>query len=99
VHGRGADFALPVKDNQPGLFDALDTVLTRALWDKAPFSVHVLRQMRKTDGQGPGRWAGFVPFQLPGKYKKAACRPTGPDCAGRQAAVTDTRDDWMSCLS
>jgi SAM-dependent methyltransferase len=25
----------------------------RALWDKAPFSVHVLRQMRKTDGQGP----------------------------------------------
>src|SRR5712692_9392080 len=24
VHGRGADFAFPVKDNQPGLFDALD---------------------------------------------------------------------------
>jgi predicted transposase YbfD/YdcC len=23
VHGRGADFAFPVKDNQPGLFDAL----------------------------------------------------------------------------
>jgi hypothetical protein len=22
VHGRGADFAFPVKDNQPGLFDA-----------------------------------------------------------------------------
>ncbi len=26
VHGRGADFAFPVKDNQPGLFDALDTL-------------------------------------------------------------------------
>jgi predicted transposase YbfD/YdcC len=26
VHGRGADFALPVKDNQPGLFDALDVL-------------------------------------------------------------------------
>ena len=26
VHGRGADFALPVKDNQPGLFDALDAL-------------------------------------------------------------------------
>ena len=25
----------------------------RALWDKAPFSLHVLRQMKKTDGQGP----------------------------------------------
>jgi predicted transposase YbfD/YdcC len=24
VHGRSADFAFPVKDNQPGLFDALD---------------------------------------------------------------------------
>jgi predicted transposase YbfD/YdcC len=26
VHGRGADFAFPVKDNQPGLFDALDAL-------------------------------------------------------------------------
>jgi predicted transposase YbfD/YdcC len=26
VHGRGADFALPVKDNQPSLFDALDAL-------------------------------------------------------------------------
>src|SRR5450755_2398911 len=26
VHGRGADFVLPVKDNQPGLFDALDAL-------------------------------------------------------------------------
>jgi predicted transposase YbfD/YdcC len=26
VHGRGADFILPVKDNQPGLFDALDAL-------------------------------------------------------------------------
>ena len=26
VHQRGADFALPVKDNQPGLFDALDAL-------------------------------------------------------------------------
>jgi SAM-dependent methyltransferase len=25
----------------------------RALWDKAPFSLHVLRQMHKTGGQGP----------------------------------------------
>jgi SAM-dependent methyltransferase len=25
----------------------------RALWDKAPFSLRVLRQMNKTDGQGP----------------------------------------------
>ena len=25
----------------------------RALWDRAPFSVQVLRQMRKTDGNGP----------------------------------------------
>jgi hypothetical protein len=25
----------------------------RALWDKAPFSLQVLRQMKKTDGQGP----------------------------------------------
>jgi predicted transposase YbfD/YdcC len=26
VHGRGADFAFPVKDNQPGLSDALDAL-------------------------------------------------------------------------
>jgi Transposase DDE domain len=26
VHGRGADFAFPVKDSQPGLFDALDAL-------------------------------------------------------------------------
>jgi predicted transposase YbfD/YdcC len=26
VHGRGADFILPAKDNQPGLFDALDAL-------------------------------------------------------------------------
>jgi predicted transposase YbfD/YdcC len=26
VHGRDADFVLPVKDNQPGLFDALDAL-------------------------------------------------------------------------
>ena len=26
VHGRGADFILPVKDNQPSLFDALDAL-------------------------------------------------------------------------
>jgi len=26
VHGRSADFAFPVKDNQPGLFDALDAL-------------------------------------------------------------------------
>jgi hypothetical protein len=26
AHGRGADFAFPVKDNQPGLFDALDAL-------------------------------------------------------------------------
>ena len=26
LHGRGADFAFPVKDNQPGLFDALDAL-------------------------------------------------------------------------
>ena len=26
LHGRGADFALPVKDNQPGLLDALDAL-------------------------------------------------------------------------
>ena len=25
----------------------------RALWDRAPFSIRVLRQMNKTDGQGP----------------------------------------------
>lgn len=25
----------------------------RALWDKPPFSLHMLRQMNKTDGQGP----------------------------------------------
>jgi SAM-dependent methyltransferase len=25
----------------------------RALWDRPPFSVHVLRQMKKTDGPGP----------------------------------------------
>lgn len=25
----------------------------RALWDRSPFSVRVLRQMTKTDGQGP----------------------------------------------
>jgi hypothetical protein len=25
----------------------------RALWDRAPFSVRVLRQMRKTGGGGP----------------------------------------------
>jgi predicted transposase YbfD/YdcC len=32
VHGRGGDFALPVKDNQPGLFDALDALP----WHQAP---------------------------------------------------------------
>jgi predicted transposase YbfD/YdcC len=26
VHGRGADFVFPVKDNQPGLFDAIDAL-------------------------------------------------------------------------
>jgi predicted transposase YbfD/YdcC len=26
LHGRGADFAFPVKDNQPGLFDVLDAL-------------------------------------------------------------------------
>jgi len=25
----------------------------RAIWDRSPFSVRVLRQMAKTDGQGP----------------------------------------------
>ena len=25
----------------------------RALWDAAPFTIQVLRQMTKTDGQGP----------------------------------------------
>lgn len=29
VHGRGADFAFPVKDSQPGLFDALDALPRR----------------------------------------------------------------------
>jgi hypothetical protein len=29
VHGRGADFAFPVKHNQPGLFDALDALPRR----------------------------------------------------------------------
>ncbi len=32
VHGRGADFALPVNDNQPGLLDALDALP----WPDAP---------------------------------------------------------------
>ncbi len=32
VHGRGADFAFPVKDNQPGLFGALDALP----WHKLP---------------------------------------------------------------
>ncbi len=32
VHGRGADFAFPVKDNQPGLFDVLDDLP----WRDAP---------------------------------------------------------------
>jgi len=32
----------------------------RALWDKAPFSLHVLRQMKKTDGQGPCFGADFL---------------------------------------
>lgn len=32
VHGRGADFAFPVKDNQPRLFDALDALP----WHDAP---------------------------------------------------------------
>ncbi len=32
MHGRGADFALPVKqDNQPGLFDALDALPWRGV--------------------------------------------------------------------
>jgi predicted transposase YbfD/YdcC len=34
VHGRGADFAFPVKDNQPGLFDALDVLP----WHDVPVS-------------------------------------------------------------
>jgi predicted transposase YbfD/YdcC len=41
VHGRGADFALAVKDNQPGLFDALP-------WRDVPVS-------RATAGRGHGR--------------------------------------------
>ncbi len=32
----------------------------RALWDKAPFSLHMLRQMNKTDGQGPCFGADFL---------------------------------------
>jgi predicted transposase YbfD/YdcC len=31
LHGRGADFILPVKDNQPGLFDALDALPWRGV--------------------------------------------------------------------
>jgi SAM-dependent methyltransferase len=32
----------------------------RALWDKPPFSVRVLRRMNKTDGQGPYFGEGFL---------------------------------------
>jgi predicted transposase YbfD/YdcC len=31
LHGRGADFVLPAKDNQPGLFDALDALPWRSV--------------------------------------------------------------------
>ena len=31
MHGRGADFAFPVKANQPGLFDALDALPWRGV--------------------------------------------------------------------
>jgi predicted transposase YbfD/YdcC len=44
LHGRGADFALPVKDNQPGLFDALDALP----WHQAPVS-------HTATGRGHGR--------------------------------------------
>src|SRR5258708_32678311 len=42
LHRRGADFILPAKDNQPGLFDALDALpwhqapVTHAATDRAP---------------------------------------------------------------
>jgi len=32
----------------------------RALWDKPPFSLRVLRQMNKTDGPGPGFGEDFL---------------------------------------
>jgi predicted transposase YbfD/YdcC len=44
MHGRGADFALPVKDNQPGLFDALDILP----WHQAPVT-------HAATGRGHGR--------------------------------------------
>jgi predicted transposase YbfD/YdcC len=44
VHGRGADFAFPVKDNQPGLFDALDALP----WHDVPVS-------HEAAGRGHGR--------------------------------------------
>ena len=44
VHRRGGDFALPVKDNQPGLFDALDALP----WHQAPVT-------HTATGRGHGR--------------------------------------------
>ncbi len=44
LHGRGADFILPAKDNQPGLFDALDALP----WRDVPVT-------HATTGRGHGR--------------------------------------------
>jgi hypothetical protein len=32
----------------------------RALWDRPPFAVQVLRQMTRTDGQGPSYGEDFL---------------------------------------
>jgi len=57
VHGRGADFILPAKDNQPGLFDALDALpwhdvpVTHATTDRGHGRIET-RTIQVTDAPG-----------------------------------------------
>jgi SAM-dependent methyltransferase len=47
----------------------------RALWNQAPFSLRVLRQMRKTDGQGPCFGEDFLWTLLAAKEGRPASGP------------------------
>ena len=61
VHGRGADFVLPVKDNQPGLFDALDALP----WHRRPGHPRRHRPRPRPDHHPHHPGHGRAPRDLP----------------------------------
>src|ERR1035438_10549225 len=87
VHGRGADFAFPVKDNQPGLFDVLDALP----WQDVPVAPAATDRGHGRGHHphhpGPRRASGLaVPARQPGIPDRAPChRP------GRHAPVRGRR--------